>query len=221
MELNLSNAIWRFYPGETQHDRPSFAVNESVPKSRPCWATHTLLGNLGKYSLPPGMTHLRGSGYCPKLHLQKLWQRYLGQVPQGKILATPLLCSRSWAKISLNWSPKVRSGTKLHMKLYPLLFVGSIQMKCRKRIRMQWVVVNSKLAQCPLLEKQDKNPRTVVNFRAYIVSESVGQDIFVYSRLSPFPRLLVTLSILPQPPCSYLVRIFTAHNIRMRVYHRG
>ena len=28
-------------------------------------------------------------------------------------------------------------------------------------------VVNSKLAQCPLLEKQDKNPRTVVNFMAY------------------------------------------------------
>ena len=61
-------------------------------------------------------------------------------------------------------------------------------------------VVNSKLAQCPLLEKQDKNPRTVVNFRAYIVSKLVGQDIFVYSRVSPFPCLLVTFSILPQPP---------------------
>ena len=69
-------------------------------------------------------------------------------------------------------------------------------------------VVNSKLAQCPLLEKQDKNPRTVVNFRAYIVSKSVGQDIFVYSRLSPFPRLLHTL---PAPPdfllCPHLYRI--------------
>ena len=48
-------AILRFYPDETQHDRPSFAVNESVPKSRPCWAAHTHLGNLGKYSLPPGI----------------------------------------------------------------------------------------------------------------------------------------------------------------------
>ena len=91
------------------------------------------------------------------------------------------------------------------MKLYPLLFVGSVQKKCRKRIRMQWVVVNSKLAQCPLLEKQDKNLRTVVNFKAYIVSKSVGQDIFVYSRLSPFPRLLVTFSILPQPPPDFLL----------------
>ena len=87
----------------------------------------------------------------------------------------------------------------LHMKLYPLLFVGSVQKKCRKRIRMQWVVVNSKLSQCPLLEKQDKNPRTVVNFRAYIVSKLVGQYIFVYSRLSPFPRLLVTFSTLLEP----------------------
>ena len=50
-------------------------------------------------------------------------------------------------------------------------------------------VVNSKLAQCPSLEKQHKNPRTVVNFRAYIVSKSVGQEIYVYSRLSPFPSL--------------------------------
>ena len=68
-------------------------------------------------------------------------------------------------------------------------------------------VVNSKLAQCPLLEKQDKDPRTVVNFRAYIVSTSVGQDIFLYSRFSPFPCLLVTFSILPQPrPLDFLLR---------------
>ena len=112
MESNLSPAILRFYPYKTQNDRPSFAVNESVPKSRPCWAAHTRFGFLGKYSLHPGMTHPRGSGYCSKLHLQKWWKRYLGQ-PEGKILATPLICSRSWAKISLNWSPKVRSGTEV------------------------------------------------------------------------------------------------------------
>ena len=53
MESDLSPAILRFYPDETQYDRPSFAVNESVPKSRPCWAAHTSLGNVGKYH-PPG-----------------------------------------------------------------------------------------------------------------------------------------------------------------------
>ena len=49
-----------------QHDRPSFAVNESIPKSRPCWAAHTRLGNLGKYPLLPGMIHPQwGGGTLP------------------------------------------------------------------------------------------------------------------------------------------------------------
>ena len=123
MESNLSNAILRFYPGETQHDRPSFVVNKSVLKSRPCWAAHTRLGNLGKYSLPTGMTHPRGVGTV-RNYITEIMKTVFRQVPQGKILATPLLCSRSWAKISLNWSPKVRSGTKVFvMKLYPPVVV--------------------------------------------------------------------------------------------------
>ena len=68
-------AILRFYQGETQHDRPSFAVNESVPKSRPCWAAHTHLGNLGKYSLPPGIPRknrqINANIHCTRKPTQK------------------------------------------------------------------------------------------------------------------------------------------------------
>ena len=72
------------------------------------------------------------------------------------------------------------------MKLYPLCVRGKCPEEMPETNSNAMGVVNSKLAQCPLLEKQDKNPRTVVNFRAYIVSK-IG-------------CLLVTFSILPQPP---------------------
>ena len=55
MESDLSLVLLRRPAVEDrlrQHDRPRFAVNESVPKSQPCWVAHTRLGNLGKNPLP-------------------------------------------------------------------------------------------------------------------------------------------------------------------------
>ena len=59
-------AILRFYPGETQHDRPSFAVNESVPKSRPCWAALVSYPDLPRPSRWEGLVKF------------EFWYRYTG-----------------------------------------------------------------------------------------------------------------------------------------------
>ena len=48
--------------GETQHDRLSFVVNESIQKSQLQWNNGTRLGNLGKYPLPPGDDSSGGGG---------------------------------------------------------------------------------------------------------------------------------------------------------------
>ena len=69
---------------ETQHDRPSFTANESVRKSRPCWAAQTRLGKLGEYSLPPPRDESSpgGSGYSLKLHLPEILKTVFGPTPR-------------------------------------------------------------------------------------------------------------------------------------------
>ena len=100
MESDLSPVILRFYQGftqtsrnrrqrvETQHFRPSFAINESVPKSRPYWAAHTSPrddsssagggGGGGKWYSPKfteilktvfGPTPRKNPGYAPEMYI--------------------------------------------------------------------------------------------------------------------------------------------------------
>ena len=90
-------------------------------------------------------------------------KRYLGQ-PQGKILATPLHCSRSWAKVSL----EQRSS----YEALPVVVRGKCPEEMPETNSNAMGVVNSKLAQCPLLEKEDKNPRTVGHISGHILYQN-------------------------------------------------
>ena len=78
---------------ETQHDISSFAVNESIPKSRPGWGAHTRLGNLGKYPLPAPISHPRGGvGTLPN-YIYRSSENGIWAHPEEKSWLRPCNCS--------------------------------------------------------------------------------------------------------------------------------
>ena len=58
--------------------------SKRVPKLRPCWAAHTRLGNLGKYPLPPGMTHPLGEWSLSQITFSEILKTVFGPTPRQK-----------------------------------------------------------------------------------------------------------------------------------------
>ena len=153
LESHLSHVILKFYPDETQHDRPSSAVNESVRKSRPCWAAHTRLGNLGKYPLPLGDDASPGEWVLSQITFTEIMKTVCKPTPRKNPGYAPCYVLGAKRKSVSIVAPKY--GLKQRFTRCCSWEVSS--KKCRKQIQMlceRWIL-NWPNALC--LKKQDRN----------------------------------------------------------------